>query len=211
MIKPFITLDAVAAPLPINNIDTDQIIPSREIKTVGKTGLGEGLFAGWRYLKPGERTPSPGFVLNQPVYKDANIIVAGANFGCGSSREHAVWALAEYGIRAIIAPSFGEIFFGNCARNGVLAVALNANEVDFLTNWIASDPLTNRVFIDLNAQIVRAGDKEFVFNVNPYHKQLLLEGADPIALTLRESDSIDSFLERDRVQRPWLYETERER
>src|SRR5437868_7305972 len=127
--KPFTILTAIAAPLLRDNIDTDTIIPSREMKTTGKTGLAGGLFAPWRYLTPGGRDPDPSFVLNQPQYADAHIILGGSNFGCGSSREHAVWALAEYGIRAVIAPSFAPIFAGNCTRNGIVTVALDSKSV----------------------------------------------------------------------------------
>lgn len=197
---PFTTLTAIAAPLLRDNIDTDAIIPSREMKTTGKTGLSVGLFASWRYLSPERRDPDPTFVLNQPRYAGANIILAGENFGCGSSREHAVWALREYGIRAIIAPSFAPIFAANCIRNGLLPVVLPSGVVA----EIATDgrPVT----IDLPRQCVRLdGDREWSFDIDAEAKAMLLEGLDAIELTLKHKVQITAFQRADRQARPWIY------
>lgn len=193
----------VAAPLLRINVDTDAIIPSREMKKVSKTGLGEGLFAGWRYLAPGERTPNPEFVLNQPRFAAASILLAGVNFGCGSSREHAVWALKEYGFRAIVAPSFGAIFYNNCIRNGLLPVELPEAAVQALAEATRDGtPLG----IDLERCVVEppAGEP-LPFTIQPSLREMLLEGLDPVALTLKQQDRIDAFQARDRAERPWVY------
>jgi 3-isopropylmalate/(R)-2-methylmalate dehydratase small subunit len=205
--EPFITLESVAAPLMIDNIDTDQIIPSREMKSVSRSGLADGLFAGWRYEKPGERKPAAAFVLNWPDFEKAQILLAGSNFGCGSSREHAVWALAEYGVRCVIAPSFGEIFFGNCARNGVLAIVLDQETVQHLAKSASKNPQTHQLAIDLQAQTVTMSNEAFDFAIDPYHKKLLVEGLDPIALTLSKSAKIEAYLTDDAKRRPWIYAT----
>lgn len=197
---PFTTLTATAAPLLRDNIDTDTIIPSREMKSTGKTGLSDGLFAPWRYRSPGGRDPDPAFVLNQPRYADAHIILGGSNFGCGSSREHAVWALAEYGIRAVIAPSFAPIFAGNCTRNGIVTVALDAR----IIAEIAADgrPVT----IDLPQQRVALGDeRNWPFEIGAEAKSMLLEGLDAIELTLKHQVQIAAFQAADRQARPWIY------
>ena len=203
---PFTVHEGVAAPIPVDNVDTDQIIPSREMKTTGKTGLGEGLFAGWRYAEPGSREPAADFVLNRPDFADASILVAGANFGCGSSREHAVWALVDYGIRAVVAKSFGEIFYNNCIRNGVLPAALEPGEVDRLMAALEDG---GRLAIDLPAQTVRlAGERRAAhFDIAPGAKAMLIEGLDPIGLTLKHEDAIERFLSRDREARAWAYAT----
>lgn len=186
-----------AAPLIRDNIDTDQIIPSREIKGVGKTGLADGLFAGWRYARG--REPDPAFVLNDPDYAHAPILLAGANMGCGSSREHAVWALHEYGVRAVIAPSFAPIFRGNCIRNGIIPVELPADA-------IATIAEAGSATVDLAAQTVTAPpDARFGFGIDPEAKAMLAEGLDAIDLTLRHRDAIDAFLATDRGARPWIY------
>lgn len=184
----------VAAPLIRDNIDTDAIIPSREIKGVGKTGLADGLFAGWRYLEG--RTPDPAFVLNDPHYAHAPILLGGANFGCGSSREHAVWALHEYGVRAVIAPSFAPIFAGNCVRGGIIAVALPASTIA---------ALNDRVAIDLAAQTVTSDDTIVTFDIDPQAKAMLAEGLDAIDLTFKNRDAIAAFHAADRAARPWIY------
>jgi 3-isopropylmalate/(R)-2-methylmalate dehydratase small subunit len=204
--RAFTTLQGVAAPLIRPNIDTDAIIPSREMKGVSKTGLADGLFAGWRYLNEAKRIPDPNFVLNQPAYAGATILLGGENFGCGSSREHAVWALAEYGFRAILAPSFAPIFENNCLRNGVLAVRLSAAVIDQIAASAASDPQTERVGIDLPAQTVTAPDGAAAgFDINPEAKEMLVRGLDAIGLTLTMSDTIAAFRARDRSLRPWAY------
>lgn len=189
---PVASVTAFPAPLLRDNIDTDAIIPSREIKTVGKTGLADGLFAGWRY-HPGTRDPDLDFVLNDPRYSGTAILLGGANFGCGSSREHAVWALHEYGVRVVVAPSFAPIFSGNCVRNGVLPLVLDA----------AFDhaPLT----VDLAAQTVVQGERTWRFDIAAEAKAMLLGGLDAIDLTLMHAPAIAAWTARDRVDRPWIY------
>jgi 3-isopropylmalate/(R)-2-methylmalate dehydratase small subunit len=147
----------IAAPLMRINVDTDAIIPSREMKRVSKTGLAEGLFANWRYLDPGAREPNPDFILNQAPFDRASILLAGSNFGCGSSREHAVWALGEWGIRAVIAPSFGSIFAANCLNNGLLPVRLDEQAVGAIAAEVMEDPLANQVTVVLGERLVLAG------------------------------------------------------
>lgn len=202
MAEPFRRVTSVAAPLMRINIDTDAIIPSREMKRVSKHGLADGLFAGWRYREPGSREPDPDFVLNRAPYRDAGILLAGRNFGCGSSREHAVWALAEWGIRAVIAPSFGGIFRANCVRNGVLPVAMKEEDMARLTEEIGEeDPLP--VTVDLERRRVSAGELEIPFEISDDDRRMLLEGLDPIAATLRSAEAIEAFEARDREARPW--------
>ncbi len=196
MAEAFTTLTAIAAPLLRDNVDTDAIIPSREMKSTGKTGLAGGLFAGWRYLDA-ERTPNPEFVLNQPDFADARILASGVNFGCGSSREHAVWALAEYGVRCIIAESFAPIFHGNCIRNGIAPVVLEHQAIAAL----AGQP----VDVDLAAQTVRCADRLWRFAIDAEAKAMLLEGLDAIDLSLKHRDAIADFHARDRQRRPWVY------
>jgi len=203
---PFDVLTAVAAPLIRANVDTDAIIPSREMKSVSKQGLAEGLFAGWRYTAIGGREPDPAFVLNQPAYARAQILLSGENFGCGSSREHAVWALLEYGIRAVIAPSFAPIFHGNCVRNGILPVRLDADGVARLAEAVAPDPQQRRLTVDLVRQRITGPEGlEFGFEIEPEEREMLLEGLDAIDLTLKHREAIEAFLTRDRGQRPWIY------
>lgn len=202
---PFTTHIGVAAPLRRINIDTDAIIPSREMKTVGKRGLAPGLFAGWRY-RDGQRTPNPDFVLNQAAYANTSILLGGANFGCGSSREHAVWALVEYGIRCVIAPSFGSIFQGNCVRNGLLPVVLDDAQVQALADQTAADPQAMPLQIDLQAQTVTvAGGPAVHFAIAAGARQMLLEGLDGIGLTQKHADEIEAFIHADRQTRPWVY------
>jgi 3-isopropylmalate/(R)-2-methylmalate dehydratase small subunit len=197
MSQPFTTLASIAAPLIEDNIDTDIIIPSREMKSTGKTGLKDGLFAGRRYLEG--RTPDPAFVLNQPAYSQAAILLSGDNFGCGSSREHAVWALVEWGIRCVIAPSFSPIFAGNAVRGGLLPLALPREAVMALAG--AGAP----VHVDLPAQTVTAGPLVFSFQIDGEAKAMLIGGLDAIDLTLTRADAIRDWQERDRVVRPWVY------
>lgn len=196
----------VAAPLLRANVDTDAIIPSREMKSVSKHGLADGLFAGWRYREIGGREPDPAFVLNQPAYTGTSILLAGDNFGCGSSREHAVWALAEYGIRAVIAPGFAPIFHGNCVRNGVVPARVGAAEVARLAEAVAPDPQRRQLTVDLLAQSITGPDGLQVrFEIEPAAREMLLEGLDAIDLTLRHGAAIEAFLARDRGERPWIY------
>jgi 3-isopropylmalate/(R)-2-methylmalate dehydratase small subunit len=204
--EPFRTLTAVAVPLIRANIDTDAIIPSREMKSVSKTGLADGLFAGWRYTQIGGREPNPEFVLNQPGYSRARILLGGENFGCGSSREHAVWALHEYGFRAVIAPSFAPIFYSNCVRNGIAPVRLAAAEVAALAAEVAADPAGQLVHVDLAAQTVRGPDGRLhPFDIELEAKEMLLDGLDAIDLTLRQRPALDAWLAADGRLRPWIY------
>ncbi len=186
---PFTNLTSFVAPILRDNIDTDTIIPSREMTSTGRTGLADGLFAPWRYFEG--RTPDPDFALNR--MPDAHIIAGGANFGCGSSREHAVWALAEYGIRAVIAESFAPIFRGNCIRNGVLPVELDAGSIE--------DIASQKITIDLNDQTVGG----YEFQIDAEAKTMLLEGLDAIDLTYKHAGAISDFHARDRTLRPWVY------
>jgi 3-isopropylmalate/(R)-2-methylmalate dehydratase small subunit len=202
----FERLTAVAAPLLRANVDTDAIIPSREMRSVAKSGLADGLFAGWRYREIGGREPNPDFVLNQPAYAGARILLSGENFGCGSSREHAVWALLEFGIRAVLAPSFSPIFQSNCVRNGILPVRLPAAVIASIAADVAKDPAARRVTVDLATQRVVAPDGSVhEFTIEPEAREMLIEGLDAIDLTLKSRDDIAAFEARDRRLRPWIY------
>ena len=194
----------VAAPLMRRNVDTDAIIPSREMKRVSREGLGEGLFANWRYTDLATRREAPDFVLNKKRYRKAKILVSGENFGCGSSREHAVWALADWGIGAVIAPSFGAIFRANCAQNGIVAVALPEPQVEELAAEAEQREL--RLTVDLKACEVRGYDNRALpFSVQPREREMILKGLDPIALTLAGHDAaIKAFERADRTARPWV-------
>lgn len=203
MPQPLTVHTGRAAAILRDNVDTDQIIPSREMKTVSRDGLAEGLFAGWRYTEPGGRIPRPDFVLNRPEQVGTSILISGENFGCGSSREHAVWALAEYGIRVIIAKSFGAIFHGNCERNGILPITLASDDVEQLAA-VRAATLT----VDLPNQRIACSQLpgwQATFEIDDYPKRLLMEGLDPITLTLTAKDQIDQFFETDAQRRPWLY------
>ena len=188
--RPFTTHTGTAAPLLRDNIDTDQIIPSREMKFVSKTGLSDGMFAGQRYMKG--RTENPDFVLNQEIYRGATILLSGKNFGCGSSREHAVWALKEYGFRAIIAESFGEIFYNNCVRNGILCVQMDGAVIATFGDIVTIDLVNQKV--DTMPFDIPAGDKK-----------MLVEGLDGIGLTLENEAQISEYFDRDKISRPWVY------
>ena len=202
----FIELTAIAAPLLRINIDTDAIIPSREMKRVSKQGLGDGLFAGWRYTAPGGREENSDFVLNQGPYRNAQILLSGMNFGCGSSREHAVWALHEWGIRCIIAPSFGAIFHGNCVLNGILPVALENQLVEDLARQVEAAPAENTITVNLEKCLVTGPDQsQHEFEIAPGDRKMLLEGLDGIAATMKRDDEILAFQARDRIKRPWIY------
>jgi 3-isopropylmalate/(R)-2-methylmalate dehydratase small subunit len=204
--EPFARLTAVAAPLIRDNIDTDAIIPSREMRSVGKTGLADGLFAGWRYTAIGGREPDPAFVLNQPRYAHAQILLTGANVGCGSSREHAAWALAEFGFRAIVAPSFNPIFHGNCVRNGIVPVVLSADAVAALTEAVSPDPQAAPVTVDLPSQYVTSPfGVTYHFEITDEAKAMLIGGLDAIELTLQCRAEIAAFVAADRAERCWAY------
>ena len=196
-------VSGVAAPLMRRNVDTDAIIPSREMKRVSREGLGEGLFANWRYTDLATREKAPDFVLNRARYRKAKILISGENFGCGSSREHAVWALADWGIGAIIAPSFGEIFQANCAQNGIVAAVLPEEQVDVLAAEAKRREL--RLTVDLGAcEVQRIDGKPLPFPMKPREREMILKGLDPIALTLGEhAAAIEAFEKSDRTARPW--------
>jgi 3-isopropylmalate/(R)-2-methylmalate dehydratase small subunit len=206
--KKFTTHSGVAAPILRINIDTDAIIPSREMKRVSRKGLGVSLFADWRYengiVQRGNE--SPGFVLNQPDYLDASILLTGQNMGCGSSREFAVWALTDFGIRAIIAPSFGAIFYTNCIRNGLLPIILDASTINEVAAAVDQDPQANKVAIDLKQSTVAVlAGQQYTFKIEASYQKLLLEGLDPIDLTLRRQQIIEQFIAKDRLKRPWAH------
>ncbi|MCF3945268.1 3-isopropylmalate dehydratase small subunit [Acidiphilium sp. AL] len=199
--EAFGRLEAVAAPLRMANVDTDKIIPARFLKTIKRSGLGVHAFAGLRYREDGSENPD--FVLNKDKYRRAKILVAGENFGCGSSREHAPWALLDFGIRCVIAPSFADIFFNNCFKNGILPIVLPEAECAALMDDADSGP-NARIIVDLAAQTVSRPDGEaFSFEIDPFRKRCLLEGLDDIGLTLEKAGSIDAY-EADHVGAPWL-------
>lgn len=199
MPEPFTTLTDAAAPLLLDNVDTDIIIPSREMRSTGRSGLKDGLFAPLRYSDADARVEAPGFVLNQPAYRGAPILLGGANFGCGSSREHAVWALAEYGVRAIVAESFAPIFAGNCVRNGIVPAALPRQAVEALAE--AGGPVT----VDLGAMQVSAPPLSFTFALAEDDRQMLLHGLDAIDLTMQHASELSAWFASDRAARPWVY------
>jgi 3-isopropylmalate/(R)-2-methylmalate dehydratase small subunit len=204
--EKFTRLTAIAAPLLRINVDTDAIIPSREMKRVSKTGLAEGLFAGWRYQSPGSRAENPDFILNREPWRKAQILLSGINFGCGSSREHAVWALHEWGIRAILAPSFGSIFQGNCVRNGIVPVVIDNAVIEGLAQKIEADPHGFRLTVDLeNCRVSSSQGESWPFAIPDADREMLLEGLDSIAVTLKRDAAILAYRDRDRVRRPWIY------
>ncbi len=211
----FTVHDGLVAPLDRANVDTDAIIPKQFLKSIKRTGFGPNLFDEWRYLDHGEpgmdnekRPKNPDFVLNQPRYLGASILLARKNFGCGSSREHAPWALQQFGFRAVIAPSFADIFFNNCFKNGVLPIVLSEAQVDQLFNEVKAFP-GYRLVIDLDKQVVVAGNGSttFPFEVDRFRKYCLLNGLDDIGLTLRHADKIRAFEERHVAAQPWLANT----
>lgn len=193
----------IAAPLLRINVDTDAIIPSREMRRVSKSGLSDGLFANWRYLDPGTREPNPDFILNQAPFDRASILLGGSNFGCGSSREHAVWALREWGIRAVIAPGFGSIFASNCLNNGLLPVKLEESAVEAIAAAVSEDPLANEVSVDLEHRRIVLGECAWEFDIGERERQMLLRGLSPIAMTLESEDLIGEFEADDARRRPW--------
>ena len=213
--QKFTILDGLVAPLDRANVDTDAIIPKQFLKSIQRTGFGPNLFDEWRYLDHGEpgqdnsrRPLNPDFVLNQPRYQGASVLLARKNFGCGSSREHAPWALDQYGFRAVIAPSFADIFFNNCYKNGLLPIVLAEAEVDRLFDDVRAFP-GFRLTIDLPAQTVSttSGSATFPFEIGEFRKYCLLNGLDDIGLTLRQADKIRAFEERHLAQQPWLGNT----
>jgi len=211
--EKFLTFKGVACPLDRSNVDTDAIIPKQFLKSIKRTGFGPNLFDAWRYLDEGapdkdnsNRPLNPDFVLNDPRYAGSQVLLARENFGCGSSREHAPWALADYGFRVIVAPSFADIFFNNCFKNGLLPIVLDADTVDRLFA-AATDAEPLEIEVDLAAQRLRLPDgEELAFQVDPFRKHCLLEGLDDIGLTLQHVDEIRAFEAKRRESRPWLYE-----
>ncbi|QUS36501.1 3-isopropylmalate dehydratase small subunit [Falsirhodobacter algicola] len=198
----FTTLTGIAAPMPLVNIDTDMIIPKQFLKTIQRSGLGRNLFDELRYEADG--TEKPDFVLNQPAYRSAEILVAGDNFGCGSSREHAPWALLDFGIRCVISTSFADIFFNNCFKNGILPIALPQDVVDVLMED-AGRGANARITVDLERQVVTTSDgKDFAFEVDPFRRHCLLNGLDDIGLTMEKAAAIQTFEAGLATSRPWV-------
>ncbi|SCC95806.1 3-isopropylmalate isomerase (dehydratase), subunit with LeuC [Thiomonas sp. X19] len=212
--QAFTVLDGLVMPLDRANVDTDALIPKQFIKSIERSGFGPNLFDEWRYLDSGEpgqdpaqRRPNPQFVMNQARYAGASILLARENFGCGSSREHAVWALDNAGFRAVIAPSFADIFFGNCFKNGVLPIVLDAARVDALFQRVEAHPGW-RARIDLSAQTLATPEGDvFGFPIDAHRKHALLEGLDDIALTLAQAPHIRAYEQRRRASEPWLFQT----
>ena len=198
----FETLTGIAAPMPLVNIDTDMIIPKQFLKTIKRSGLGVNLFDEMRFDRQGNENPD--FVLNQDAYREAEILVAGDNFGCGSSREHAPWAIKDFGIRCVISTSFADIFYNNCFKNGILPIVLPREVVDVLMQD-AEKGANARMTVDLEAQTVTTSDGEvFSFEVDAFKKHCLMEGLDDIGLTMAKADSIDSFEAQASQARPWV-------
>jgi 3-isopropylmalate/(R)-2-methylmalate dehydratase small subunit len=213
--RKFNIVDGLVAPLDRANVDTDAIIPKQFLKSIKRTGFGQNLFDAWRYMDEGEpgkdcskRPLNPDFILNQPQYQGASILLARKNFGCGSSREHAPWALEQYGFRAVIAPSFADIFYNNCFKNGFLPIPLTEAQVDRLFAEAKAFP-GFRLIIDLEKQMVSTtnGSETYLFEIDPFRKFALLNGLDDIGLTLKEADKIRAFEERHLAAQPWLANT----
>ena len=200
--EKFTRLTGVAAPLPLINVDTDMIIPKQFLKTIRREGLGVNLFDEMRYRDDGSENPD--FVLNQPAYRAAEILIAGDNFGCGSSREHAPWAIKDFGIRCIVAPSYADIFYNNCFKNGILPVALPQDQVDVLMKE-AEKGANARITVDLERQEITASDGQvFGFEIDAFQKHCLINGLDDVALTLEKAAAIDDFEAAATQSRPWV-------
>lgn len=198
----FTTLTGIAAPMPLVNIDTDMIIPKQFLKTIHRSGLGKNLFDEMRYFPDG--TENPAFVLNKPAYRDAQIIVAGDNFGCGSSREHAPWALLDYGIRCVISTSFADIFYNNCFKNGILPIVLPPEAVEALMKD-AENGANARLTVDLESQTVTGADgTAYPFEMDPHRKHCLLNGLDDIGLTMEKAPAIEAYEARIAQSQPWI-------
>lgn len=200
--EKFASLTSVAAALPLINIDTDMIIPKQFLKTIKRTGLGKNLFHEMRYDLDEKEIPD--FVLNKPAFRNAKILVALDNFGCGSSREHAPWSLNDFGIRCVIAPSFADIFYNNCFKNGILPVILPSQQISDLLEFTKNE--NNSVTVDLSKQEIRAENKIYKFEVDAFRKHCLIEGLDDIGLTLQKGEEINKFELGNRQVTPWLYE-----
>ena len=210
--NPFRKLDGLVAPMDRANVDTDAIIPKQFLKSIKRSGFGPNLFDEWRYLdvgQPGQdnthRPRNPDFVLNQPRYQGAQILLTRDNFGCGSSREHAPWALEDFGFRVLIGPSFADIFFNNCFKNGLLPIKLDPDQVEWLfTQCLGTEGY--RLSVDLEAQTITRPDGTVIpFNVDPFRRECLLNGWDDIGLTLRRADKIREYEARRRIEQPWLF------
>ncbi len=200
--EKFETLQGIAAPMPLVNIDTDMIIPKVFLKSIQRTGFGKNLFDEMRYNRDG--TEIEDFVLNKPQYREASILVAGDNFGCGSSREHAPWAIADFGIKCVISTSFADIFFNNCFKNGILPIVLPQEQVDLLMKD-AEKGANARMTVDLEAQEITSSDGDVIpFEVDPFKKHCLINGLDDIGLTMEKVDSIDAFEAKASAARPWV-------
>ena len=210
--KPYTTEQGIVAPLDRSNVDTDLIIPKQFLKSIKRTGFGDNLFDELRYLDEGflgqdinKRPKNPDFVLNQARYAGATILLARKNFGCGSSREHAPWALEEYGFRTVIAPSFADIFYNNCFKNGMLPVVLSESDVDDLFNECFAN-VGYQLTVDLqNQKVISPSGKEYTFDVDEFRKHCLLNGLDDIGLTLQHADDIKAFEEKAKADRPWVF------
>ena len=201
----FLRHKGIAAPLMRNNVDTDAIIPSVEMKRVSKRGLASGLFAAWRYLDMKSKEPNPEFVLNKPAYQGASILLSGRNFGCGSSREHAVWALGEFGIRVLIAPTFGTIFSANCVANGLLPACLPEDQLQVLADWVAADPRNHLLEVDLPFRTITTSEgQQYAFRILDTDAEMLMGGLDPISLTLQSEEKISAYEQSARKKMPWL-------
>lgn len=200
--QPFIKLKAIAAPMELNNVDTDMIIPKEFLKTIKRTGLGKNLFHEMRYDIDGNEVAD--FILNQVGYKNAQILVTGDNFGCGSSREHAPWALLDFGIRCIISTSFADIFYNNCFKNSILPIKLEKQQVEEIMDLAKSSP-DNEVTVDLEEQKILVGEKLYNFQIEEFRKNCLLKGLDDIALTMQYEKEIKAFENKQRAEAPWLY------
>ena len=205
MMDKFKTLTGVAAPMPIRNIDTDMIIPKQHLKTIKRTGLGKVLFEEMRYDEAGNEIAD--FVLNQPAYRKAQIVVAGDNFGCGSSREHAPWALLDFGIRCVISTSFADIFYNNCFKNGILPIQLPEADVEKLMDD-AGRGANATLTVDLENQVITGPDGGSIsFDIDPFRKHCLMEGLDDVGLTLQKQDKISAFEEKQKAAQPWAAAT----
>jgi 3-isopropylmalate/(R)-2-methylmalate dehydratase small subunit len=201
--EKFVKLTGIAAPLPMINVDTDMIFPAQFLVTITRKGLGDKLF--FRYRHNSDGTENADFVLNRPAYRQAKILVAGENFGCGSSREHAPWSLLDFGIRCVIAPSFADIFFNNCFKNGILPIVLPQAQVDLLMEDARQGEHGAMLTIDLqNQEIVRPNGEKIPFEVNSFRKHCLLNGLDDIGLTLQDAGAIEAFERQHHLQQPWL-------
>jgi 3-isopropylmalate/(R)-2-methylmalate dehydratase small subunit len=200
---PFTTLTGIAAPLDRSNVDTDAIIPKQFLRKIERTGFGKHLFHEWRFTDYEGTKENPDFILNKEPFRKASVLLARDNFGCGSSREHAPWALYDFGFRCIIAPSFGDIFYSNCIKNGILLVRLKPEEVDELFA-VAAFGESGRIAIDLEKQIVNAMGKKFSFTIDAFNKECLLKGLDQIGWTLQFAGKIDEFEKKLSAEKPWL-------